>query len=72
MGDWRQLYGGERGIRTLDRVAPVPPFQGGDLNRSSSSPFTPALKHRRRRIIYDLLASTKSVFSEYHLGLTHM
>ena len=32
------LFGGERGIRTLDRVAPMPPFQGGDLNRSSISP----------------------------------
>jgi len=30
--------GGEGGIRTLDRVAPVPPFQGGDLNHSSTSP----------------------------------
>ena len=30
--------GGEGGIRTLDRVTPVPPFQGGDLNRSSTSP----------------------------------
>ena len=33
------VIGGERGIRTLDRVAPVPPFQGGDLNRSSISPI---------------------------------
>jgi hypothetical protein len=32
------VFGGERGIRTLDRVAPMPPFQGGDLNRSSISP----------------------------------
>ena len=32
------LIGGERGIRTLDRVTPVLPFQGSDLNRSSSSP----------------------------------
>ena len=31
-------FGGEREIRTRDKVAPVPPFQGGDLNRSSSSP----------------------------------
>ena len=30
--------GGEREIRTRDKVTPVPPFQGGDLNRSSSSP----------------------------------
>jgi hypothetical protein len=34
-----KFTGGERGIRTLDRVAPVPPFQGGDLNRSSISPI---------------------------------
>ena len=33
-----RLIGGERGIRTLDKVAPVLPFQGSDLNRSSSSP----------------------------------
>ena len=30
--------GGEGGIRTRDKVAPVPPFQGGDFNRSSTSP----------------------------------
>jgi hypothetical protein len=34
----RIFIGGEGGIRTRDRVAPVPPFQGGDLNRSSTSP----------------------------------
>ena len=34
----KPLSGGEGGIRTRDRVAPVPPFQGGDLNRSSTSP----------------------------------
>ena len=33
-------FGGERGIRTLDKVAPMLPFQGSDLNRSSSSPQT--------------------------------
>ena len=42
-------FGGERGIRTLDKVAPVPPFQGGDLNRSSSSPNCAF----QARIIYD-------------------
>ena len=30
--------GGERGIRTLDRVAPIPPFQGGALDHSAISP----------------------------------
>ena len=51
------LIGGERGIRTLDRVAPVPPFQGGDLNRSSSSPqiYWPC----RRRIIADTAKKAK-------------
>ena len=34
----KPTFGGEREIRTRDKVAPVPPFQGGDLNRSSSSP----------------------------------
>ena len=32
------LVGGESEIRTRDKVTPVPPFQGGDLNRSSISP----------------------------------
>ncbi len=32
------VFGGEREIRTLDKVAPVLPFQGSDLNHSSSSP----------------------------------
>jgi hypothetical protein len=31
--------GGERGIRTLDRVAPIPPFQGGAFDHSAISPF---------------------------------
>ena len=34
------MYIGGRGeIRTRDKVTPVPPFQGGDLNRSSTLPF---------------------------------
>ena len=36
------MFGGERGIRTLDKVAPVPPFQGGNLNRSYISPYAGA------------------------------
>ena len=36
------LAGGEGGIRTLDRDNPVPPFQGGDLNHSSTSPLSDA------------------------------
>ena len=36
-------YGGEGGIRTLDRVAPIPPFQDGALDQlcdpSSSAPL---------------------------------
>ena len=39
IGVKRGLAGGEGGIRTLDRDNPVPPFQGGDLNRSSTSPL---------------------------------
>ena len=31
--------GGERGIRTPDEVAPMPPFQGGTFNRSAISPI---------------------------------
>ena len=31
-------YGGEGGIRTREALANLPPFQGGDLNRSSTSP----------------------------------
>ena len=34
----KRLVGGESEIRTRDKVTPVPPFQGGDLNRSSISP----------------------------------
>ena len=34
----QRLVGGESEIRTRDKVTPVPPFQGGDLNRSSISP----------------------------------
>ena len=31
--------GGEGGIRTRGRVTPAPPFQGGDLSHSSTSPW---------------------------------
>lgn len=34
--------GGEGGIRTREALAGLPPFQGGDLNRSSTSPKTRA------------------------------
>ena len=27
------MRGGEEGIRTLDEVAPIPPFQGGALDQ---------------------------------------
>lgn len=30
--------GGRGGIRTRDRVAPMPPFQGGAFNRSTTLP----------------------------------
>ena len=30
---------GEGGIRTHDTVAGIPPFQGGQFNRSCTSPF---------------------------------
>lgn len=51
--------GGEREIRTLDRVNPVPPFQGGDLNRSSISPAGSSSFKLVRRIIYDTCMMTK-------------
>ena len=35
----RKKPGGRGEIRTLDRVTPMPPFQGGDLNRSSTLPL---------------------------------
>ena len=48
----QRLYGGESEIRTRDKVTPVPPFQGGDLNRSSSSPQ--GTYSCRKRIIADV------------------
>ena len=61
-------FGGERGIRTLDKVAPVPPFQGGDLNRSSSSPFT---MHQSIAGggLYTICWHQQNWFSEYHIEL---
>jgi hypothetical protein len=35
----RTLFGGERGIRTLGRLAPTPDFESGTFNRSATSPF---------------------------------
>ena len=32
-------YGGETGIRTQERVAPLPVFKTGAFNRSAISPF---------------------------------
>lgn len=66
-----RLGGGERGIRTLDKVAPVPPFQGGDLNRSSSSPLI--YWSCRRRIIADVpdkMNKLKSAFEKISIDLT--
>src|SRR5579884_3671901 len=34
----RELYGGERGIRTLDRVSPIHAFQACAFNHSAISP----------------------------------
>ena len=34
-----KTFGGRGEIRTRDKVNPVPPFQGGDLNRSSTLPY---------------------------------
>lgn len=31
-------YGGEEGIRTLERLAPLHAFQAGALNHSATSP----------------------------------
>ena len=31
-------YGGETGIRTLDTLSSMPPFQGGTFNHSAISP----------------------------------
>ena len=35
----RAFKSGERGIRTLDRVAPIPAFQAGPFNHSGTSPL---------------------------------
>ena len=32
------LIGGERGIRTLDRLTPTPDFESGTFNHSATSP----------------------------------
>jgi hypothetical protein len=34
-----QCYGGETGIRTLDTLSSMPPFQGGTFNHSAISPL---------------------------------
>ena len=55
-------FGGESEIRTRDKVTPVPPFQGGDLNRSSISPVVLIGRANctacRWRIIVDLPSTT--------------
>ena len=33
------MYGGETGIRTLDTLSSMPPFQGGTFNHSAISPL---------------------------------
>ena len=35
---WLDNYGGETGIRTQERVAPLPVFKTGAFNRSAISP----------------------------------
>ena len=37
--------GGETGIRTQERVAPLPVFKTGAFNRSAISPFTSFYKY---------------------------
>ncbi len=32
------IYGGEGGIRTLDRLAPIPVFETGAIDHSATSP----------------------------------
>ena len=41
------LAGGERGIRTLDRVTPIPVFETGAFNHSATSPEDLVLRHKR-------------------------
>ena len=38
-------YGGETGIRTQERVAPLPVFKTGAFNRSAISPFARFYKY---------------------------
>jgi hypothetical protein len=37
-GNCLKVYGGETGIRTLDTLSSMPPFQGGTFNHSAISP----------------------------------
>ena len=40
--------GGETGIRTQERVAPLPVFKTGALNRSAISPFARFYRHNNK------------------------
>ncbi len=47
--------GGEGGIRTLDRLAPMPHFECGTINHSATSP---GRRREARRVVSDLLGET--------------
>jgi hypothetical protein len=52
-----QSIGGEEGIRTLDRVAPIPPFQGGALDQLCDLSLSKIVN--RLSVVYNFLFSTK-------------
>jgi hypothetical protein len=51
--DEPSLYGGEGGIRTPDRLAPMPHFECGAFDHSATSPKVP----RRRRTAFSAFSS---------------
>ena len=50
IGKWRFLDGGENGIRTHERIAPLHAFQACAFNHSATSPKL----HNRMYIIYQI------------------
>jgi hypothetical protein len=58
-GKCLKVYGGETGIRTLDTLSSMPPFQGGTFNHSAISP------HRSRAFLN--LPQLKAVGTAGHI-----
>ena len=60
--------GGEGGIRTLDRVAPMPDFKSGALNRSATSPKDQMLPEAHAKDIIEAVVNKMVVPNGSRIG----